>query len=144
MVPRKHLRYHFCMQLLKQYERTRLFTEGEAWMLYRLAAFAEAIGWTLLIAGILIERYITPGNNTAVLIAGNIHGTIFLAYFAAPLVLYPSLGWSRYKVIGAVITGVPPYGTLLFEIYAAQRRKSHGFKSYRHYLLYTKWVMQSS
>lgn len=124
------------MNYLRAFESKQPFTEAEAWLLYRIAAFAEAIGWTLLIVGILIERYLTPGNSTAVLIAGNIHGTIFLCYFLAPLVLYPSLGWSRWKALGAIIAGVPPYGTLLFELYAARKRQAHGFKSYRQYLTY--------
>lgn len=122
--------------LLQHYESARPFTEHEAWLLFRIAAFAEAVGWTLLIAGILIERYITPGNDAAVLIAGNIHGTIFLCYFAAALVLYPSLGWSRLRGITALVAGVPPYGSLLFELYAAHKRSAHGFKTYRHFLLY--------
>src|ERR1700761_2919701 len=99
---------------LRKYENTRPFTDAEAWMLFRIAAFAEAIGWKLLIAGILISHYLTPGNNDAVFIAGNIHGTIYLCYFLAPLVLYPSLGWSRLQAVSAVIAGVPPYGSLLF------------------------------
>lgn len=105
-------------------------------MLYRLAALAEACGWTLLIIGILIEHYITPGNDVAVLIAGNIHGTIFLCYFVAPLILYPSLGWSRWRAITALISGVPPYGTLVFEQWSAHKRHASGFKTYRHFLLY--------
>ncbi|MEJ0072868.1 MAG: DUF3817 domain-containing protein [Candidatus Saccharibacteria bacterium] len=123
--------------VLRKYESLRPFTEAEGWMLFRLAAFAEAIGWTLLIAGILISRYITPGNNDAVFIAGNIHGTIYLCYFVAPLVLYPSLGWSRWKGLGAILAGIPPYGSLLFEQWAAHKRRAHGFKTYRHYLVYT-------
>ena len=121
---------------LRKFEAARPFTNAEAWMLYRGAAFAEAIGWTLLIAGILIEKYLTPHNNTAVFIAGNIHGMIYFAYFIAALGLYPSLGWSRWKGIVATIAGIPPYGSLLFEMYAAHHRKAYGFKSYRHYLLY--------
>jgi integral membrane protein len=124
------------LTLLRKFEAARPFTEAEAWMLFRLAAFAEAIGWTLLIAGILIKQFIMPGNDTAVFIAGNIHGTIFLAYFAAPLVLYPSLGWSRWRALVALIAGVPPYGSLLFEQWAAHKRRAHGFKTYYHYLLY--------
>lgn len=131
------------MNVLKRYEAMRPFTEAEAWMLFRLAAFAEACGWTLLIAGILIERYITPGNNTAVFIAGNIHGTIFLAYFAAPLVLYPSLGWSRWQAMTALAAGVPPYGSLLFEQWVAHKRRAHGFKNYRHFLVYSVLVTAS-
>ena len=126
--------------LLIKFEAARPFTEAEAWMLYRIAAIAEACGWTLLIAGILIERYITPGNDTAVLIAGNIHGMIFLAYFVAPVVLYPSLGWSRLKGFCAIVAGVPLYGSLLFELWAAHKRHARGFKSYRHFLAYNFWM----
>jgi integral membrane protein len=125
-------------KLLQKFEAARPFTEAEAWMLFRLSAFAEAIGWTLLIIGILIERY--TGNNTAVFITGNIHGTIYLAYFVAPLILYPSLGWSRWKALSAIIAGIPPYGSLLFEQWAAHKRSAHGFKSYGHYLLYNVLV----
>jgi integral membrane protein len=122
--------------LLYRYEHARPFTGDEAWLLFRIAAFAEAVGWTLLIAGILIQRYITPGNDTAVLIAGNIHGTIYLSYFVAALVLYPSLGWRRWRGLAAVLAGVPPYGSLLFELWMAHKRHAHGFKTYRHFLVY--------
>jgi integral membrane protein len=122
--------------LLRKFEVARPFTEREAWLLYRIAAFSEAIGWTLLIAGILIEKYLTPGNDVAVLIAGNIHGTIYICYFVAALGLYPSLGWSRWRGLFAMIAGIPPYGSLLFEMWEAHKRSSHGFKTYRHYLYY--------
>jgi integral membrane protein len=124
----------------RKFETARPFTDAEAWMLFRLAAFSEAIGWTLLIAGILIERYSTPGNNAAVLIAGNIHGTIYLAYFVAALVLYPSLGWSRWRGLAALLAGVPPYGSLLFEMWSAYKRRAHGFKNYRQFMAYTVFV----
>jgi len=129
--------------LLRRYESARPFTEAEAWLLYRIAAFAEACGWTLLIAGILIERYLTPGNDTAVLIAGNIHGTIFLCYFVAPIILYPSLGWSRLRALTALVSGVPPYGSLLFEQWAAHKRHAAGFKTYRHFLLYNSLLLMA-
>lgn len=122
--------------VLERYEKLRPFTDDEAWLLFRIAAIAEACGWTLLIAGILIERYLTPGNNTAILIAGNLHGTIYLVYFAAALVLYPSLGWSRWNGFAALLAGVPPYGSLLFEMWMAHKRRDTGFKTYRHYLVY--------
>lgn len=123
--------------LLRRFETSRPFTESEAWMLFRMAAFGEAIGWTLLIIGIGIEKYLTPGVHAAVPIAGRIHGTIFFAYLAACLVLYPSLGWSRRKALVALALSVPPYGSLVFEQYAAHKRHANGFKTYRHYLTYT-------
>lgn len=116
------------MKLIQRFEAARPFTTREAWILFRIAAFSEAIGWTLLIIGILIKQYITPGNDTAVLIAGNIHGTIYLCYFAAALVLYPSLGWKRWRGLFALLAGIPPYGSLLFELYESHRRHKADFR----------------
>lgn len=126
------------IKLLKRYEAIRPFTDVEAWILFRLAAFGEAIGWTLLIMGILLERYIPAINGTAVAIAGRIHGTLFIAYLAACIVLYPSLRWSPWRALIALILSVPPYGTLLFEQWEAHRRSKHGFRSFRHYIAYVK------
>jgi integral membrane protein len=131
------MRYHFYMyNALKRFESSRLFTESEAWMLFKLAAFGEAFGWTLLIAGILIKRFVMHGDDTAVLIAGQVHGMLFFAYFAAATMLYPSLGWGRWRALFAVAASVPPYGTLLIEQWAAYKRRNAGFKTYRHFLLY--------
>lgn len=123
-------------KLLKVFEGLRPFTEAEAWMLFRLAAWAEAVGWTLLISGMTISDYLTPGNRTAVIIAGQLHGTLFFIYLAACTVLYPSLGWRRHKALIALAFSVPPYGSLAFELWAGHKRHAHGFKNYRSYLAY--------
>jgi hypothetical protein len=51
-------------------------------------------------------------------------------------VLYPSLGWSRLRGLAAILAGIPPYGTLVFEQWAAHKRRARGFKTYRHFLIY--------
>ncbi len=122
--------------LFQRFEAARPFTESESWLLFRIAAIAEACGWTLLLTGIVIGKYITPGNDTAVLIAGQTHGMLFLGYLMAALGLYPSLGWSRWKGLFALAFSIPPYGTLVFEQWAARKRRNAGFKTYHHYLLY--------
>jgi integral membrane protein len=121
----------------KQFETLRPFTNDEAWMLFRLAAIAEAGGWTLLITGILWKRFLTPGNNLPVLLAGQIHGMIFLTYLVAAAGLYPSLGWSRKRAFVAVLASVPPYGSLLFEQWAARSRSRHALRRYGRFLLFT-------
>jgi integral membrane protein len=131
------------ISLFRRFEVARPFTEGEAWLLFRITAIGEACGWTLLIAGILIERYITPGNNTAVLIAGQVHGMIFFGYLVAALGLYPSLGWSRWRAIFSLLASVPPYGTLVVEQWAAHKRHNAGFKTYHHFLLYNAIVVSN-
>jgi len=103
------------------------FTDAEAWMLFKLAAFGEAIGWTLLIIGVLMRRLPVSWNEMPVQYAGHIHGILFLLYIVAVLVLSPSLGWSWYRTLIAGACSVPPYGSLAYEQWSEYRRKWLGF-----------------
>lgn len=107
--------------VIRKFESSRPFREEEAWLLFKIAAFAEAFGWTLLILGILSQR-LWFHSNIPVLITGQLHGTIFLGYISAALGLYPSLGWPRRQAIAAAVASVPPYGSLIFEQWAAHQR----------------------
>jgi len=115
----------------KRVESAQFFTDTEAWNLFRLAAFGEAFGWTLLISSLVFKHYVTPGNNIPIDIAGQIHGTIFLIYIAAVVVLHPSLHWSPKRTLIAGLVSVPPYGTLVFEQWVAHKRRGEALKSYR-------------
>jgi integral membrane protein len=123
--------------VLDKIESYKPFTEREAWGLFRIAALSEAAGWTILIAGILIDHFKLPLHNYAVPIAGQIHGMIFLAYFAILLATYTSLGWPRLKFVVAAAAGVPPYGTLVFELWAAHHRRQALGRTNRHALVRT-------
>lgn len=92
-------------------------------MLFRIAAFGEAIGWTLLLIGIAIQRYVLTMNQVPVLITGRIHGMLFLIYALAAIGLYPTLHWSRHRACIAFIASIPPYGSLIFEQWASRNRK---------------------
>lgn len=115
----------------KQVTRARYFTDNEAWKLFRLAAFGEAFGWTLLISSILFKHYVTPTSNIPIEIAGQIHGTLFLIYIAGVFVLHPSLHWSPRRTLIAGLVSIPPYGTLVFEQWEAKQRHQATFQSYR-------------
>lgn len=110
--------------VLDRLEAIQPFTEAEAWTLFRIAALSEAVGWTLLIAAILIDRYKLPLHSYVIPIAGQIHGTIFLIYFGVLIATYTSLRWSRGKFIVSVLAGIPPYGTLAFELWASHSRRT--------------------
>lgn len=120
---------------LRKLEATQPFTESEAWGLFRIAALSEAFGWTLLITGILINHYHLPGHHFAVPLAGQIHGTIFIAYFGILIAVYSSLEWSRQKFLLAVLAGIPPYGTLVFEQWTAHKRRATQRQVYFHSML---------
>ena len=116
------------LNLYRRFENNRVFSEEESWMLFKIAAIAEACGWTMLIVGIGIERYILPGNNVSVLLAGRVHGMLFLLYLIAVVGLYPTLKWSKQKSIIALLASVPPYGSLIFEQWALHVRNNKKFR----------------
>jgi integral membrane protein len=109
-------------------------------MLFRLAAFAEAAGWTLLISGILSERYIWKTSKIPVLITGQLHGMSFLTYFAAVLVLSPSLNWKLGKTMLATLCGVLPYGSLILEVILAHNFKKADFANLYFICVYRRLV----
>ena len=133
--------YNIISNLLSRLEANRPFSEPQAWTLFRTAALAEAFGWTVLIIGIIWQHTHLPGNTAAVPIAGQIHGTIFLAYFGVLIATYTSLLWSRPKLVLALIAGVPPYGTLAFELWAATVRRNQ--ISQRHFRSITFQILAS-
>jgi integral membrane protein len=117
--------------MLTKYERWQIFTPDEAWGLFRIAAITEAVGWSLLISGILVSRYLTPGSNVAVQLAGKTHGSLFLFYIIAVIVLYPSQRWSRRRTLIASFASVPPYGSLVFELWTAHERRQTKVQQYQ-------------
>jgi integral membrane protein len=128
---------------LQKAENVRLFGETEAWWLFKTAALAEAVGWTVLLTGIAYRHYRFPAYRYAIPIAGQFHGTIFLAYFGVVIVLYPSLQWSRKKAVLALVAGVPPYGTLVYEQWAAMARQRQRRQTYVRCVCYTLLAAQA-
>ena len=107
--------------MLSRYYSFKPFTEAEAWTLFKLAAYGEALGWTILITGMALGHFLHSG--LPVLIAGQFHGVLFLIYFAAAALLSPSLSWPPKRILTAIISGVPPYGSLIFELWQAHNLK---------------------
>ncbi len=118
------------LAFLEKFERLELFSEREAWMLFRVAAFGEGIGWSLLGSAVLFGNRVLP-HGDAVKIAGQVHGTLFLLYLAITCAAYASLGWSRKRTIIAAAASIPPFGTLVFERWEAYRRQWRAAKHRR-------------
>lgn len=115
-------------QVFYAFEHNTVFSEQEAWSLFRIAAFAEAVGWTLLITGIVLEHL--TGNHAPVAVAGRIHGMLFFSYMVAAVGLYPNLKWNRWAGLIALAASVPPYGSLLFEQIVGYIRGNRRARSY--------------
>lgn len=116
-------------KIYQYYKDFTPFTDKEAWALFRIAAIAEAVGWMLLISGIIIRNYVWIDNGFTVPIAGRIHGMLFVVYIIAVLVLAPTLRWSFLRIIIAGAASTPPFGSLLFEQWEAYRRRRHAVRN---------------
>jgi len=107
------------------YNKTHWFTDKEAWALFRLFAFGEALGWSLLIGAIIYRHFDMPGYEIAIGLAGRIHGLLFMLYFLFVLVTARSMQWGFYRVAGALLAGMPPYTSLMYEKLMAFHRKKY-------------------
>jgi len=110
------------LRFIQIYQNFRPFSDHEAWALFKIAAYAEAVGWSLLIFGIIWESYIMPGSHEFVAVGGRIHGMLFVAYIGAVLAFAPSMRWSFPQTILGGLMSTPPYGSLLFEFFVSKQR----------------------
>lgn len=133
------------MQSLRNFwcrvESIRPFTEREAWNLFRFGAIGEAFGWAVLMTAILYQHTDLPGREYAVPIGGSFHGTMFLIYFGLLIAVSTSLRWSFAKVVTALVCGVPPFGSLVFELVAARKRQKIVMQSSRR--IYVRGILKA-
>jgi integral membrane protein len=83
--------------------------------LFRVLAVAEAISWTLLIAGLVVRA--TTGLAIAVTVGGGIHGFVFLSYGAAAVLVAKNQRWGAWPAVVAVASAVIPYATIPTELW---------------------------
>jgi integral membrane protein len=100
-----------------------IFTDKEAWGLFRLSAFVETFGWTCLIIGIIAVELQWPHNDAYIAVAGSIHGILYLFYLFIVIFTHRSLNWSVWRFMFAELISVVPYGALIFELWVSRRRK---------------------
>lgn len=105
------------------HKKLQFFSEIEAWNLFRFAAFGEAIGWTLLITGIVYKHLQLRNSEQVLTVLGQTHGTLFVGYLFIVLAVSASLGFSRLQFILATAMSVPPYGTLVYEKWLSHWRE---------------------
>jgi len=100
-----------------------IFTDKEAWTLFRIAAFVETFGWTLLIFAIIATKLGWPYADTYIAIGGSTHGILYLFYVFIVIFAHRSMKWSVWRFIFAELISVVPYGALVFEFWVARRRR---------------------
>lgn len=87
--------------------------------LFRTLAFAEAVSWTLLIAGLIVRA--TTGWAPAVTIGGGIHGFVFLSYGATVVLVALNNRWPAGPTVVALISAIVPYATIPVELWVHRR-----------------------
>ncbi len=92
--------------------------------LFRLAAIAEAITWTLLITALIVRA--TTGFALGVTIAGGIHGFVFLAYGATAVLLAVNQRWHPGVAALAIVSAIIPYATIPVELWLARTGRLEG------------------
>ena len=83
--------------------------------LFRVLAVAEAISWTLLIAGLILRA--AAGLDIAVSVGGGIHGFVFLSYAATAVLVAKNQRWSAGPSVLAIASAIVPYATIPTELW---------------------------
>jgi integral membrane protein len=86
---------------------------------FRAVAIAEAVSWAGLLAGMAM-KYGPPDNEVGVQIFGPIHGALFLIYVVVAFITWPIVRWSTPVGVVAILAGLPPFGTVVFERWATR------------------------
>lgn len=93
-------------------------------LLFRIVAIAEAVTWTLLIAGLVLRA--TTGWGLGVTIGGGIHGFVFLAYAGIALLVGIDRRWSPGLVVLTVASAILPYATIPADVALDRRGRLDG------------------
>jgi integral membrane protein len=84
---------------------------------FRIVAFAEAASWLGLLVGMFF-KYVVDAGEQGVQVFGPIHGTVFVAYVVVALLTWWRLRWSLPVAVLALAASVPPFCTVVFELWA--------------------------
>ncbi|MEV6275468.1 DUF3817 domain-containing protein [Nocardia sp. NPDC051832] len=94
---------------------------------FRFIAVLEAISWLGLLIGMAFKYswlgLPDPGNEIGVKIFGPVHGTIFILFLLCALLTARELGWNAKTTILALLSSIPPFFTVLFEVWAVRAGK---------------------
>ncbi|WP_069163176.1 DUF3817 domain-containing protein [Nocardia altamirensis] len=89
---------------------------------FRFIAVLEAISWVFLIIGMVFKRLPEP-VLWPVKVFGMTHGIIFVLFVIATVMAARELGWNAKTTVLSLLSSIPPFFTLLFEIWAVRAGK---------------------
>ncbi|WP_425465831.1 DUF3817 domain-containing protein [Nocardia bhagyanarayanae] len=93
---------------------------------FRFFAVLEALSWLGLLVGMAFKYIPDPGNEIGVKIFGPVHGTIFILFVLTALLAARELGWNWKTTVLALLSSIPPFFTVVFEVWAVRTGKLNG------------------
>ncbi|EFQ84428.1 membrane protein [Aeromicrobium marinum DSM 15272] len=92
---------------------------------FRIVAVAEAVSWAGLLVAMFFKWIVQAdpeaGIEGGVPIMGPIHGAVFVAFVAMCFIAWRTFGWSLKTLAVALVSAVPPFTTVVFEVQAGRR-----------------------
>jgi integral membrane protein len=86
---------------------------------FRLVAIWEAITWAALLVAMFFKWVL--GHEEAVKIPGMVHGVAaFIPFVIIALLTARSLKWNLTTTFWALVSSVPPFGSIVFEVWAVR------------------------
>lgn len=87
---------------------------------FRFVALLEAFTWLGLLIGVVLKRLPEGSTEIGVKIFGPIHGGVFVLYVLIALWTAKKLSWNPVTTVCALVASIPPFGTLVFEVWAVR------------------------
>jgi len=109
----------------RAYDKMHLFTDPEAWGLYRFAAYVEAGFWVFCILTIIYGALTLPQAESVVAFGRSILGTAYAVYAVFVILVARSMEWGIGRVCLALVAGIVPLGSLVFERRMGRYRETH-------------------
>lgn len=88
--------------------------------IFRTAAIAEAVTWALLLAGMFL-KYVTETTELGVRVFGMLHGIVFVGFCLVTVLVAVDQRWSVGRLLLGLVSAVPPFATVGFDLYAERR-----------------------
>lgn len=85
---------------------------------FRFIAVLEAITWLALLIAMFFKWVL--GHTEAVAVPGMVHGIVFVVFVIVSIITSVSLKWTPKITLLALISSIPPFGTIVFERWAAR------------------------
>ncbi|MBY6676416.1 DUF3817 domain-containing protein [Rhodococcus sp. BP-149] len=87
---------------------------------FRVVAVAEAVTWVALLIGMAVKYVPDPNIDSGVRIPGMLHGAVFVLYLVITVLTALALRWSKGVTVLALLASIPPFGTIVFEVWASR------------------------